>query len=59
MKMMMLMDREMEMKMKDMHVYIKVANIYFNPPGKLAFKSKSFSCNLVLNYNLIRKLIPN
>ena len=39
--------------------FIKVANIHFNPPGKLAFKSNSFSCNLVQNYNLVRKLIPN
>ena len=52
-------DREMEEKVKEMHVFIKVANIHFNPPGKLAFKSHSFSCNLVLNCNLVRKLIPN
>ena len=39
--------------------FIKVANIHFNPPGKLAFKSNSFSYNLVLNCNLVRKLIPN
>ena len=44
---------------KEMHVYIKIINIYFNPPGKLAFKSNNFSCNLVLSYNLVRKLIPN
>ena len=50
----MMMNREMEV-----HVYIKVANIHFNPSGKLAFKSNSFSCNLVQNYNLVRKLIPN
>ena len=49
----------MEEKVKDMHVFIKVANIHFNPPSKLAFKSNSFSCNLVLNCNLVRKLIPN
>ena len=48
-----------EGKIRKMKVYIKVKNIYFNPPGKLAFKSNSFSCNLVLNYNLVRKLIPN
>ena len=33
--------------------FIKVANIHFNSLDKLAFKSNSFSCNLV------RKLIPN
>ena len=44
---------------KEVHVFIKVANIHFNLPGKLAFKSNSFSCNLVQNYNLVRKLIPN
>ena len=49
----------MKEKMKEMHVFIKVANIHFNPPGKLAFKSNSFSYNLVLNCNLVRKLIPN
>ena len=48
-----------EGKNKEMHVYIKVTNIHFNPPSKLAFKSNNFSCNLVLNCNLIRKLIPN
>ena len=48
-----------EGKNKEMHVYIKVANIHFNPPSKLAFKSNSFSCNLILNYNLVRKLILN
>ena len=53
------MNREMEVRVKDMHVFIKVVNIHFNPPGKLAFKSHSFSCNLVLNCNLVRKLIPN
>ena len=58
MEMMMLMNREMK-KNKEMHVYIKVANIHFNPPSKLAFKSNSFSCNLVLNCNLVSKLIPN
>ena len=42
-----------------MHAYIKVKNIHFSPPGKLAFKSNSFSYNLVQNYNLVRKLIPN
>ena len=52
----MMVDQENEGKVK---VYIKVANIHFNPPGKLAFKSNSFSCNLVLNCNLVRKLIPN
>ena len=40
-------------------VFIKVTNIHFNPPSKLAFKSNSFSYNLVLNCNLVRKLIPN
>ena len=44
---------------KEMHVYIKVANIHFNPPSKLAFKPNSFSYNLVLNCNLVGKLIPN
>ena len=44
---------------KEMHVYIEVANIHFNPPGKLAFKSNNFSCSLVLNCDLVRKLIPN
>ena len=39
--------------------FIKVKNIHFNPPGKLAFKSNNFSYNLVLNCNLVRKLIPN
>ena len=39
--------------------YIKIENIHFNPSGKLAFKSNSFSCNLVQNCNLVRKLIPN
>ena len=58
-KMMMLMDRENEGKMRKVNVYIKVINIHFNPSGKFAFKSNSFSCNLVLNCNLIRKLIPN
>ena len=48
-----------KVKNKEMHVYIKVENIYFNPLSKLAFKSNSFSCNLVLNCNLVRKLIPN
>ena len=48
-----------EEKNKEMHVYIKVTNIHFSPPSKLAFKSNCFSCNLVLNYNLVRKLIPN
>ena len=57
--MMKMMDRGMEMKMKDVHVYIKVANIHFNLPGKFAFKSNCFSCNLVLNCNLVRKLISN
>ena len=46
-------------KNKKMHVYIKLANIHFNPPSKFAFKSNSFSCNLLLNCNLIRKLICN
>ena len=36
-------DQEMEEKMKEIHVFIKVANIHFNPVGKLAFKSNSFS----------------
>ena len=58
MEMMMLMDREMK-ENKEMHVYIKVANIHINPQSKLALKSNSFSCNLVLNCNLVRKLIPN
>ena len=39
--------------------FIKVVNIHFNSSGKFAFKSNSFSCNLVLNCNLVRKLIPN
>ena len=39
--------------------FIKVANIHFNPPGKLAFKPNSFFCNLVQNCNVVRKLIPN
>ena len=39
--------------------YIKVANIHFNYPSLFTFKSDSFSCNLVINYNLFRKLIPN
>ena len=39
--------------------YIKVANIHFNLSGLLAFKSDHFSYNLVQNYNLVRKLIPN
>ena len=39
--------------------FIKVANIHFNPSSKLAFKSNSFFYNLVLNCNLVRKLIPN
>ena len=47
-----------EGKNKEMHVYIKVKNIHFNPSGKFAFKSNS-SCNLVLNCILVRKLIPN
>ena len=42
-----------------MYVFIKVANIHFNLPDKFAFKSNSFSYNLVPNYNLVRKLIPN
>ena len=42
-----------EGKNKKIHIYIKVANIHFNSPSKLAFKSNSFYCNLV------RKLIPN
>ena len=46
-------------KMKESEGFIKVENIHFNPPGKFSFKSNSFSCNLVLNYNLVRKLIPN
>ena len=52
-------DRERMMKMKEMHAYTKVKNIYFSPPGKLAVKSNSFSCNLVQSCNLVRKLIPN
>ena len=56
MEMMKMMNRERE---GNMHVFIKVANIHFNPPGKLAFKSNSFFCNLVQNCNLVRKLIPN
>ena len=35
-------DWEMEMKMKGMHIFIKVINIYFSPAGKFAFKSNSF-----------------
>ena len=31
-----------EGKNKEMHVYIKVTNIHFNPPSKLAFKSTVF-----------------
>ena len=52
-------DDEVKKKWKKMYAYIKVKNIHFNPSGKLAFKSNSFSCNLVQNYNLVRKLIPN
>ena len=52
-------DREMEVKVKEMYVFIKVTNIHFNPLDKLAFKSNSFSCNLVLNCNSVRKLIAN
>ena len=48
-----------EGKNKEMHIYIKVINIHFNPSSKLALKSNNFSCNLVLNCNLVRKLIPN
>ena len=55
MKMMMMMDWENE----GYACFIKVANIHFNPPSKFVFKSNSFSCNLVLNCNLVRKLIPN
>ena len=51
--------RRNEKERNEMHVYIKMKNIHFNPPGKLAFKSNSFSCNLVQNCNLVRKLIPN
>ena len=40
-------------------VFIKVANIHFNTSGKFTFKSNSFYCNLVLNCNLVSKLIPN
>ena len=39
--------------------YIKVVNIHFNPSDLFVLKPNSFSCNLVLNYNLVRKLIPN
>ena len=56
MKMMMIGNGE---EMKELHVFIKVSNIHYNPPGNFAFKSNNFSCNLVLNYNLVRKLIPN
>ena len=42
----MMVDRENEGKVK---VYIKVTNIHFISPGKFAFKSNNFSCNLVLN----------
>ena len=52
-------DDEVKRNGKKMHAYIKVENIHFNSPGKLTFKSNSFSCNLVLNCNLVRKLIPN
>ena len=38
----MLMDQEMEMKIRKVKVYIKVVNIHINPSGKLAFKSNSF-----------------
>ena len=51
--------RRKEMKRKEGDGYIKIKNIHFNPSGKLAFKSNSFSCNLVQNCNLVRKLIPN
>ena len=50
------MNRERE---GNMHVFIKVENIHFSLPGKLAFEFKNFSSNLAQNYNLIRKLIPN
>ena len=34
-------------------------SLLYNTLGKFAFKSNSFSCNLVQNCNLVRKLIPN
>ena len=39
MEMMKMMNQERE---GNMHVFIKVKNIHFNPAGKLAFKSNSF-----------------
>ena len=51
--------RRNEMKEKEGDLYIKMKNIHFNPPGKFTFKTNSFSCNLVQNCNLVRKLIPN
>ena len=47
--------RRNEKERNEVDVYIKIENVHFNPPGKLAFKSNSFSCNC----NLVRKLIPN
>ena len=52
-------DDDESKKGRKMMVFIKVENIHFNPSGKFPFKSDSFSCNLVQNYNLVRKLIPN
>ena len=51
--------RRKKMKRKEGDGYIKMENIHFNLPGKVTFKSNSFSYNLVQNYNLVRKLIPN
>ena len=51
--------RRNEMKEKKGDLYIKIENIYFNPPSKFTFKTNNFSCNLVQNCNLVRKLIPN
>ena len=51
--------RRNEMKEKEGDLYIKIENIHFNPTGKFTFKTNSFSCNLVQNCNLVRKLIPN
>ena len=56
MQMMMMMNRQRREVMK---AFIKVVNVHFNPLGKFAFKSDSFSYNLAQNCNLVRKLIPN
>ena len=39
----MMMTMKWKKERKKVHAYIKMANIHFNPPGKLAFKSNNFS----------------